>query len=304
MAKAPAFQFYPRDYVSDERVIAMTLEERGAYIQLLCHQWLEQTIPENEKVCAKLCGVSTRVFRRLWPALAPCFEDIGDGRLQNVKLEAQRKQDDEWREGQATHGRKGAEKRWAGHDKPNREPMATPMANDSSAPASASASTTTTPPTPPPQNQEAKSWNGENHIGKKAGELWRRLGLKTTRGYNWAQGEAVVNGLLQHWEEDEILGAITKISQTPALAWAADKGPAYLARSCGESRVSVMETVHRWRDDEERNRDTGTPVAVAQDIMANVARTKAMLRGEIPPRDPAAAKDPAPIGDILKDITP
>jgi uncharacterized protein YdaU (DUF1376 family) len=40
MSRSPAFQFYPRDYISDPVVQMMSLEERGAYVQLLCAAWL------------------------------------------------------------------------------------------------------------------------------------------------------------------------------------------------------------------------------------------------------------------------
>jgi hypothetical protein len=34
--KSPAFQFYPKDFLTDENVRVMSLQERGAYITLLC----------------------------------------------------------------------------------------------------------------------------------------------------------------------------------------------------------------------------------------------------------------------------
>jgi uncharacterized protein YdaU (DUF1376 family) len=37
--RAPAFQFYPDDYLSDDAVEAMSLAEQGAYMRLLCHAW-------------------------------------------------------------------------------------------------------------------------------------------------------------------------------------------------------------------------------------------------------------------------
>ena len=45
--KSPAFQFYPSDYTSSQRVRLLTLEEEGAYINLLCSCWLHGSIPAD-----------------------------------------------------------------------------------------------------------------------------------------------------------------------------------------------------------------------------------------------------------------
>ena len=49
--KSPAFQFYPKDYLTDAKVVAMTPEIRGLYVQLLCHDWLEDGIYPDD-ICA------------------------------------------------------------------------------------------------------------------------------------------------------------------------------------------------------------------------------------------------------------
>lgn len=54
--KAPAFQFYPQDYLSSARVAEMTLEEEGAYIRLLCYCWTTGSIPADPERCARLVG--------------------------------------------------------------------------------------------------------------------------------------------------------------------------------------------------------------------------------------------------------
>ena len=39
--KAPAFQWYPKDFIADIDVQIMTPEQRGAYIMLLSYAWLQ-----------------------------------------------------------------------------------------------------------------------------------------------------------------------------------------------------------------------------------------------------------------------
>lgn len=52
--KSPAFQFYPKDFMTDGKVICMTPEERGLYVWLLCVDWLEDGFPED--LILKLSG--------------------------------------------------------------------------------------------------------------------------------------------------------------------------------------------------------------------------------------------------------
>lgn len=56
--KTPAFQFYPADWLSSQRVQMMTLEEEGAYIRLLCYCWNHGSIPADTAQIARLVGKS------------------------------------------------------------------------------------------------------------------------------------------------------------------------------------------------------------------------------------------------------
>ena len=90
--KAPAFQFYAKEFLSSSRVMAMTMTERGVYITLLSVQWMDGTIPADMKALANLLkGVSAQQLARMWPAnLAGAFVKRGD-RLVNQRLEEERK---------------------------------------------------------------------------------------------------------------------------------------------------------------------------------------------------------------------
>ena len=105
--KAPAFQFYPRDFLMDGNVAGMSLEERGAYITLLCLCWLETSLPNDMARLARMVGVSTVTFRRLWLALATCFQ-ITDGRLTHKRLELERGKQDAYRRMQSEKGKASA----------------------------------------------------------------------------------------------------------------------------------------------------------------------------------------------------
>ena len=46
--KAPAFQFYPKDFLTDDKVLAMSDDILGKYIKLLCIDWLNDGLSKND----------------------------------------------------------------------------------------------------------------------------------------------------------------------------------------------------------------------------------------------------------------
>jgi len=126
--KLPHFPFFARDWLTDERVMLMTLECQGAYLKLLCYQWLEKSVPANVKQLAALCGVTPEHFsEEIWPDLTEAFQSIGE-RLQNPRLEKIRVSTEELIAKKSEAGRRGAEKRWKGKDS---TPISTPIADQS-----------------------------------------------------------------------------------------------------------------------------------------------------------------------------
>ena len=73
----------------DGNVVEMSLQERGAYITLLCLCWLEQQLPLELPRLAHRVGVSTKAFTKLWPAVGVCFTEV-DGHLIHKRLDKER----------------------------------------------------------------------------------------------------------------------------------------------------------------------------------------------------------------------
>lgn len=91
---SPAFRFYAGDFLRDQKVMLMSLEERGAYITLLCSNWLEGSIPDDTNKLARLCSITPGEMEQLWISLKPCFKPKGKkypGMLTNRRLEVERK---------------------------------------------------------------------------------------------------------------------------------------------------------------------------------------------------------------------
>lgn len=110
MRRSPAFQFYAAEYLADEHVQLMTLDQEGAYIRLLAFCWREGSIPKDLAALSSLCkGASTTLLT----VVAKRFkQDPGNGeRLIHTRLEAERLKQQEWREKSAKGGRKSGKAR-------------------------------------------------------------------------------------------------------------------------------------------------------------------------------------------------
>jgi uncharacterized protein YdaU (DUF1376 family) len=107
---APAFQFYPKDFLSDGNVAGMSLAERGAYITLLCICWRECSLPDDATRLARMVGATPKEFNKIWPAVRVCFTQQGD-RLTHRRLDLERAKQDIYRKRQSNAGRASAEAR-------------------------------------------------------------------------------------------------------------------------------------------------------------------------------------------------
>ena len=95
--RAPAFQFYAKDWLADSKVLAMTLAERGAYITLLSICWQEDSLPTDPKWAASTLKIWGRPFDRLWGRVLPCFYEV-DGRLRHKRLDLERSKQKSYRD--------------------------------------------------------------------------------------------------------------------------------------------------------------------------------------------------------------
>lgn len=109
--KAPAYQWYPKDYDSDEAVKLMTYEQEGIYRRLLDHQALHGSIPAIPSQIAMLVPkVPLKRFLNLWLGISGKFTDVG-GRLVNDKLERVKAQTAAYKAAKAAAGKASAEAR-------------------------------------------------------------------------------------------------------------------------------------------------------------------------------------------------
>ena len=112
MAKAPFFPFYPADWLASPDTAQMTLEEQGAYLNLLCHQWgsPDCSLPADNAVLGYLSRAGDR-----WAEIGPkilrlCFERRGKS-VFNRRLRRERQKYDSRVDSGREGGLKSAESR-------------------------------------------------------------------------------------------------------------------------------------------------------------------------------------------------
>jgi uncharacterized protein YdaU (DUF1376 family) len=124
--KSPAFRFYPDDYLSDDAVEMMSLEEQGAYMRLICHAWKKRPsgyLPNDDQVLAGLSRLGDR-WASSKATIMRAFRVTDDGtQLYQKRLVAEAKKQQKWKKNKTDAGKAGADKRWQTHRSAIRLPM-------------------------------------------------------------------------------------------------------------------------------------------------------------------------------------
>lgn len=105
--QSPAFQFYPKDFLTSERVIGMTYEQRGIYITLLSQCWLEGSITASIDELAEQLRIRKRKAQGILHRVLGGFKER-NGRLFHPRLEEERRKQREFREKQRLKGEASA----------------------------------------------------------------------------------------------------------------------------------------------------------------------------------------------------
>jgi uncharacterized protein YdaU (DUF1376 family) len=111
MAKAPAYQEYAADYLADETINLMSLEEEGALARLKQICWVSESIPSDLDKLSRLCkGAPTVVLKAVVEACFKPHPSLPD-RLIYPNHEIQKEKQAEWRLKSAEAGKKSAKVR-------------------------------------------------------------------------------------------------------------------------------------------------------------------------------------------------
>lgn len=101
--KSPAFQFYVQDFLIGTS--HFSAEETGAYIRLLCYQWDNGLVENDEQKLKKISGISVKKMEKILKK----FSKTKDGHYKNLRLEKERKKQADLRKRRSDAGKKGNE---------------------------------------------------------------------------------------------------------------------------------------------------------------------------------------------------
>lgn len=106
--KAPAFQFYTKDWDSDINVIPMTYEEEGVYFALIRLLWNHPKLSANLDELRLLLKGKPRLslMQKWWKSIGKCFFER-DGMLCHKRVERERRKQAKFRKSQSDKGKKG-----------------------------------------------------------------------------------------------------------------------------------------------------------------------------------------------------
>lgn len=110
----PWMKLYPRETLSDGNFSSWSLEERGAWLTLVLHNWIEGSLPADQTSLARVLHVDPQTMRGLWSALGSRFipHPGMPGRLTSPRLEIEREKAKEMAEKRSAAGSKAITARW------------------------------------------------------------------------------------------------------------------------------------------------------------------------------------------------
>ena len=132
MTWMPWFKMYAAELLSDERFQGWTLEERGAWITLVCMAWREGSIPVEESALAKLLHIDPMRMRDIWSGIGDRFTSHPKhpGRLTSRRLEHERTQSMTQATKRIAKAKNAAKSRWDKRKRVNAPSNAQAMLND------------------------------------------------------------------------------------------------------------------------------------------------------------------------------
>ncbi len=105
------FPFYGDDWLLSPTVRKMTWEHRGVYLELLCWQWRDGSLPADPETLARMIGATPEAVLEILDA----FPLVNASHRANRRLESIRKEQKSLSRKRSKAGAAGAEARWQRH---------------------------------------------------------------------------------------------------------------------------------------------------------------------------------------------
>ena len=130
----PYFPFYVNDFAADGVVEAMSTEEVGAYILLLCKAWLQNpagSIPNDDHILARWCRLSEDRWQKSKKSILSAFFLDSDGRYHQKRMQSEYKALINKKKERSKSGSLGAKKRWHSYSIAINQPLANDSISES-----------------------------------------------------------------------------------------------------------------------------------------------------------------------------
>ena len=164
--KAPAFQFYPKDFLSDPNTAVMTSRQIGAYLLLLSYVWLQGRVVDDGSYLASLARLSDDEWAHDEAAIRRCFvSTYEDGQpvLRHQRLDEERVKQAAWREKSSKGGKKqGKPARRRTKRAPNTKDAVTTVEAPLNHPSTLQSSSSSSSVPPNPQRGEGASGDDDD----------------------------------------------------------------------------------------------------------------------------------------------
>jgi len=295
--QSPAFQFYPNDWLSSPKIMLMSPAEEGAYIRLLCYDWANDGIPDDDDQLAVLSRMGEGWFKGGSTTLRGCFIQhpnksryLTNPRLQLIRLE-QLEHREKSRQGGLQSAKVQREKRLRnqGHFNYPSSPLqpevnrpVEPNGNPSSSPSSSYRKKAE--PHVPSLN-EVIEWGKIDGVPAEACERF----FHHNEALGWTyQGSEIVNPrswLKKYWESGARVGGVNKrlVQETPAQAFNRKR-----------TQLELMEkTIAEHPGHPQANFDKPATLVQREEFRDLMLRAKKLRRELIETSDPQSNGGPA-----------
>jgi uncharacterized protein YdaU (DUF1376 family) len=106
------FPIEPAAFLSDALVDQMTTIELGACFRLLCRQWIDGALPDDQEQLRRLARLSKPEMEDAWEVIQRFFPKVEEGKRANRYANERRKEVEQTLSKRHDAGVLGAEKRW------------------------------------------------------------------------------------------------------------------------------------------------------------------------------------------------
>lgn len=128
------FKMDPAKFLCDAQVDVMSTLELGACLRLLCRQWIDGFIPDDQRLLARLCRLDTAAMGEAWVTLSNFFPVVEAGKRANRFMWIEREKVIADLERKSDEGTRAARKRWDAKRGEGVLPDATPIAGPNGSP--------------------------------------------------------------------------------------------------------------------------------------------------------------------------